>query len=206
MIAQEKKIYGHLKKCGALLEGHFLLSSGLHSPDYVQCALALKAPSKAAALGAELKKRWKGAKPDLILSPALGGLIIGYEVARAFGVDFLFTERDNACAGAVNMRGVHQTVNSAMTLRRGFSLPAGAKVIIVEDVFTTGKSTMEVFETAKKARAEVLGALSMVNRMGDRSFYFPSASLLKMDFTVYSPAGCPLCARNIPLAKPGSRK
>ena len=190
MTAQEKKVYGHLKKCGALLEGHFLLSSGLHSPDYVQCALALKNTAKAASLGAELKKRWKGAKPDLILSPALGGIIIGHEVARAFGVDFLFTERDNA----------------VMALRRGFSLPAGARVIIVEDVFTTGKSTMEVFETAKKARAEVLGALSMVNRMGERSFYFPSASLLKLSLTVHSPADCPLCAKRIPLVKPGSRK
>ena len=170
MTAQEKKLYGRLKKCGALLEGHFLLSSGLHSSDYVQCALALKSPAQAAAIGVELKRRWKGPRPDLILSPALGGLIIGHEVARAFGVDFLFTEREN----------------NAMTLRRGFSLPEGARVLIVEDVFTTGKSTMEVFETAKKARAEVLGALSMVNRMGGRAFYFPSASLLKMDLSASS--------------------
>ncbi|MFA6434862.1 MAG: orotate phosphoribosyltransferase [Elusimicrobiales bacterium] len=190
MTTREKKLYSHFKKCGALLEGHFLLSSGLHSADYVQCALALKAPAKAAALGAELKKRWKGAKPDLILSPALGGLIIGHEVARAFGVDFLFTEREN----------------NAMTLRRGFILPAGARVIIVEDVFTTGKSTMEVFEAAKKARVEVLGALSVVDRMGERSFYFPSESLLKLDLAVHSPAECPLCARKVPLVKPGSRK
>ena len=190
MNARDKIFYGHLKKCGALLEGHFLLSSGLHSPDYVQCALALKGPVKAAAIGVELKKRWKGARPDLIISPAIGGLIIGHEVARAFGVDFLFMERDN----------------TAMTLRRGFSLPAGAKILIVEDVFTTGKSTMEVFETAKKARAEVLGALSMVDRMGARSFYFPSASLLKLELTVHNPADCPLCAKKIPLVKPGSRK
>ncbi|MEI7481232.1 MAG: orotate phosphoribosyltransferase [Elusimicrobiota bacterium] len=191
MNAQDKKFYGHLKKCGALLEGHFLLSSGLHSPDYVQCALALKGPAKAASMGVELKKRWKGAKPDLIISPAIGGLIIGHEVARAFGVDFLFMERDNA----------------SMALRRGFSLSAGARIIIVEDVFTTGKSTMEVFEAAKKARAEVLGALSIVNRMGARSFYFPSASLIKLDLTVYSPADCPLCAKKkSPLIKPGSRK
>jgi len=190
MTVQEKKIHAYLKKCGALLEGHFLLSSGLHSPNYVQCALALKDPARAAALGAELKKRWKGARPDLILSPALGGLIIGHEVARAFGVDFMFTERDN----------------NNMVLRRGFSLPPGAKVIIVEDVFTTGKSTMEVFEAAKKARVEVLGALSMVNRMGERSFYFPSSSLLKLDLNVYGPSDCPLCGKGHPLVKPGSRK
>ena len=190
MTAQEKKIHGYLKKSGALLEGHFLLSSGLHSPNYVQCALALKDTALAASLGAALKKCWKGAKPNLILSPALGGLIIGHEVARAFGVDFMFAERDN----------------NAMILRRGFSLPPGAKVIIVEDVFTTGKSTMEVFEAAKRARAEVLGALSVVNRMGDRSFYFPSASLLKLDLNLYSQADCPLCVKRVPLVKPGSRK
>jgi len=190
MTAQEKKIHAKLKKCGALLEGHFLLSSGLHSPNYVQCALALKDTALAAMLGAELKKRWKGDKPNLILSPALGGLIIGHEVARAFGVDFMFAERDN----------------NNMILRRGFSLPAGAKVIIVEDVFTTGKSTMEVFEAAKRARVEVLGALSIVNRMGERSFYFPSASLLNLDIAIYNPADCPLCAQKKPLVKPGSRK
>jgi orotate phosphoribosyltransferase len=190
MTAKEKKVHTYLKKCGALLEGHFLLSSGLHSPNYAQCALALKNTAKASSLGAELKRCWKGPKPDLILSPALGGLIIGHEVARAFGVDFLFTEREN----------------STMVLRRGFSLPAGTKVLIVEDVFTTGKSTMEVFETAKKARAEVLGALSIVNRMGERTFYFPSASLLKLDFTAYSASDCPICAKGIPVVKPGSRK
>jgi len=190
MTAREKKIYSQLRKSGALMEGHFLLSSGLHSPDYVQCALALKDTAKAAAIGAELKKLWKGPRPDLILSPALGGLIIGHEAARAFGVDFLFTERDN------NM----------MALRRGFSLPAGGKVLIVEDVFTTGKSTMEVFETVKKARAEVLGALSVINRMGGRSFYFPSASLLTLDLTVHNPDDCPLCAKGLPLVKPGSRR
>jgi len=190
MTTKERTVYAYLKKSGALLEGHFLLSSGLHSPNYAQCALALKNTAKASSLGAELKKAWKGPKPDLILSPALGGLIIGHEVARAFGVDFMFTEREN----------------NSVALRRGFSLPAGAKVLIVEDVFTTGKSTMEVFETAKKARAEVLGALSIVNRMGERSFYFPSASLLRLDFTAYSPAECPLCSKLIPLVKPGSRK
>ena len=190
MTAQEKKIHGYLKKSGALLDGHFLLSSGLHSANYVQCALALKDTALAASLGAALKKCWKGDKPNLILSPALGGLIIGHEVARAFGVDFLFAEREN----------------NAMILRRGFSLPPGAKVIIVEDVFTTGKSTMEVFEAAKRSRVEVLGALSMVNRMGERSFYFPSASLLKLDLNLYGPADCPLCAKRVPLVKPGSRK
>lgn len=189
MTAYEKQLHSYLKKCGAFLEGHFLLSSGLHSPNYVQCALALKDPARAAAMGAELKKRWTGPKPDLIISPAMGGLIIGHEAARAFGVDFMFTERDNG----------------AMTLRRGFRLKEGAKTIIVEDVFTTGKSTMEVFETVKQARAEVLGALSIVNRMGGKAFYFPSLSLMKIDLKAYNSADCPLCARGLPLVKPGSR-
>ena len=189
MTAYEKELYTDFKKCGAFLEGHFQLSSGLHSPHYVQCALALKNPARSFAMGAELKKRWKGPKPDLIISPALGGLIIGHETARAFGVDFLFTEREN----------------NAMTLRRGFMLERGSKIIIVEDVFTTGKSTMEVFETVKKARAEVLGALSIVNRMGDKNFYFPSQSLIKLELKAYSSADCPLCAKSMPLIKPGSR-
>ncbi len=189
MTAYEKKLHSYLKKCGAFLEGHYQLSSGLHSRDYVQCALALKDTARAAAIGAELKKRWKGPKPDLIISPALGGLIIGHEAARAFGVDFVFTEREDG----------------AMTLRRGFALKEGTKVVIVEDVFTTGKSTMEVFETVKRARAEVLGALSIVNRMGDKVFYFPSASLMKLDLKAYSSADCPLCDKGLPLLKPGSR-
>ena len=189
MTAYEKELHTYFKKCGAFLDGHFLLSSGLHSPDYVQCALALKNAARAAAMVAELKKRWKGPRPDLIISPALGGLLIGHEAAAAFGVNFLFTEREN----------------NSMALRRGFSLEEGSKIIIVEDVFTTGRSTMEVFETVKKARAEVLGALSIVNRMGGRNFYFPSLSLLKLDLTAYSSAACPLCAKCRPLVKPGSR-
>ena len=187
---EESELKAYISSSGAFLEGHFLLSSGLHSPNYVQCALALKNPAWAEKMGKALAAGWEGHKPDLILSPAMGGLFIGHEVARAFGVDHIFTEREN----------------NIMTLRRGFSLRSGTKLIIVEDVFTTGKSTMEVFEAAKKARAEVLGALSVVNRMGDRSFYFPSASLLELDLNLYSQADCPLCAKKVPLVKPGSRK
>lgn len=189
-MIDEAELKAYLASSGAFLEGHFLLSSGLHSPNYAQCALALKDPAQAQNMGAQLKKLWKGPKPDVIVAPAMGGIIIGHEVARAFGADFMFTERDG----------------DAMTLRRGFHLNPGAKVLIVEDVFTTGKSTMEVFEVVKRHRAEVLGALSIVNRMGDRNFYFPSASLLKLDLTVYSPADCPLCSKGKPAVKPGSRK
>ncbi len=179
----------HFEESGAFLQGHFILSSGLHSSDYVQCALALKNPKKAEELGLMLKKLWKGDKPDLVLSPAMGGLLIGHETAKAFGVDFIFTERQN----------------SKMILRRGFEIKKGIKIIIVEDVFTTGKSTMETYEIIKAYGANVLGALSIINRMGDKKFYFPHKSLLKSDLKIYSPGSCPLCAKGLPLQKPGSR-
>lgn len=186
----EEELRAYFAACGALLQGHFILSSGLHSPDYAQCALALKNPAKAAEMARKLKARWRGQKPDLIISPAMGGLIIGHETARAFGVDFLFTERENG----------------AMTLRRGFNLKKGAKVIIVEDVFTTGKSTRETAEIAAGCGAAVIGAMSVINRMGPgEELEFPSVSLLKLDLTLYKPGNCPLCAQKLPLVKPGSR-
>ncbi|OGR53459.1 MAG: orotate phosphoribosyltransferase [Elusimicrobia bacterium GWA2_62_23] len=188
MTEQELKDY--LASSGAFLEGHFLLSSGLHSPNYVQCALALKNPAWAGRMGDALAKAWQGPKPELILSPAMGGLIIGHEVARAFGVDFVFTEREN----------------NVMTLRRGFLLPQGAKLIIVEDVFTTGKSTLETAEVVKAAGGEVLGAMSVINRMGAKTLPFPSVSLLKLGLTAMPPETCMLCRTGLPVVKPGSRK
>ena len=187
---EETELNTYLPFCGAYLEGHFLLSSGLHSPNYVQCALALKNPAWAGKMGAALAAGWKWSKPDLILSPAMGGLIIGHEVARAFGVDFIFTEREN----------------NIMTLRRGFSLPRGAKLIIVEDVFTTGKSTLETAAVAAACGAETLGAMSVINRMGAKALPFPSVSVLRLELTVYQPENCPLCRAGAPLVKPGSRK
>ena len=190
MRSFEQDLRMYFGACGALLEGHFILSSGLHSPHYAQCALALKNPAKAAEMAMELKARWRGQKPDLILSPAMGGLIIGHETARAFGVDFLFTERENG----------------AMTLRRGFGLKKGSKTIIVEDVFTTGKSTRETAAVAVNCGALVLGAMSVIDRMGSaEKLEFPSVSLIKMDLTLYKPETCPLCAQKLPLVKPGSR-
>lgn len=180
----------YLASCGAFLEGHFLLSSGLHSPNYVQCAQALKNPVWAGRMGSALAAGWPGPKPDLVLSPAMGGLMIGHEVARAFGVDFIFSERENG----------------EMTLRRGFCLPRGARLVIVEDVFTTGKSTLETAALAAASGAETLGALSVINRMGEKKLPFPSFSLLALGLTVYPPGQCPLCASGAPLVKPGSRK
>ncbi|MCM2266661.1 MAG: orotate phosphoribosyltransferase [Elusimicrobiales bacterium] len=186
----EEELKAYLAASGAFLEGHFLLSSGLHSPNYVQCAQALKNPEWAGRMGAALAAGWKGPKPDLILSPAMGGLIIGHEVARAFGVDFIFTERED----------------NVMTLRRGFSLAKGARLIIVEDVFTTGKSTLETAAVVRAAGAEVLGAMSVIDRMGGKPLPFPSLSLLKLDLTALPPASCLLCRTGLPVVKPGSRK
>ena len=186
----EAELKAYLSSSGAFLDGHFLLSSGLHSPDYVQCALALKNPAWAGRMGAALAAGWKGPRPDLVLSPAMGGLIIGHEAARAFGVDFIFTEREN----------------NVMTLRRGFTLARGAKVIIVEDVFTTGKSTLETAAVVAAHGAETVGAMSVINRMGDRTLPFPSLSLLKLNLTALPEAECPLCRAGRPVVKPGSRK
>ncbi len=189
-MIEEAELRDYLAASGAFLEGHFLLSSGLHSPNYVQCAQALKNPAWAGKMGSALVEGWHGRKPDLVLSPAMGGLIIGHEVARAFGVDFIFTEREN------NM----------MTLRRGFSLPKGAKLIIVEDVFTTGKSTLETAAVAAAAGAETVGAMSVINRMGEKTLPFPALSLLRLSLTAHQPEKCPLCAAGLPVVKPGSRK
>ena len=186
----EAELKAYLSASGAFLDGHFLLSSGLHSPDYVQCALALKNPAWAGRMGAALAAGWKGPKPDIVLSPAMGGLIIGYEAARAFGVDFIFTEREN----------------NVMTLRRGFTLAKGANVIIVEDVFTTGKSTLETAAVAAAQGGEVIGAMSVVNRMGGKNLPFASLSLLKLSLITLPEADCPLCRAGSPVEKPGSRK
>jgi len=189
-MTAESDLRAYLSSSGAFLDGHFLLSSGLHSPNYVQCAQALKNPAWAGRMGAALAAGWAGPKPDLVLSPAMGGLIIGHEVARAFGVDFIFSEREN----------------NVMTLRRGFALPKGARVAIVEDVFTTGKSTLETAALAAAAGAETIGALSVIDRMGEKKLPFPSFSLLRLSLTAYEPSACPLCAAGAPLVKPGSRK
>lgn len=186
----EAELKSYLSSSGAFLDGHFLLSSGLHSPNYVQCALALKDPAWAGRMGAALVSAWKGPKPDVVLSPAMGGLIIGHEVARAFGTDFLFTEREN----------------NVMTLRRGFALKPGQKLIIVEDVFTTGKSTLETAAVAGERGAVVIGAMSVINRMGAKPLPFPSESLLKLDLTALPAGECPLCRAGSPVVKPGSRK
>lgn len=176
-------------KSGALLQGHFQLSSGLHSEEYLQCALVLAQPELAAKLGEALAGLLR-AKPDLILSPAMGGLIIGHEVARALGVRAYFTERENGI----------------MTLRRGFALKPREKVVIVEDVITTGKSTGEVLQVVRTLGAEAAGVLSIVDRsITPPEFGVPFQSLVKMKIETFSPEACPSCRAGKPLMKPGSR-
>jgi orotate phosphoribosyltransferase len=175
---------------GALLKGHFLLSSGLHSDKYLQCALLLSHPADAEALGRALAERCP-VKPDLVVSPAMGGLIIGQEVARALGVRHYFAER----------------VDGAMTLRRGFSLRPDEAVLVVEDVVTTGKSTKEVFAMVRAAGARVAGACSIVDRSEGRAdLGAPYAALWTVSVPTWTQDACPLCQAGTPAVKPGSRK
>jgi len=174
---------------GALLKGHFLLSSGLHSDRYLQCALVLAQPNAAEQLGKALAATVT-VKPDLILSPAMGGLMIGHEVARALGVRHYFTER----------------VDGTVLLRRGFTLKPGEKVIVVEDVVTTGKSTKEVFEVIRASGANVMGALSIIDRTdGALDLKAPYSALWKVAIPAWTPEACPPCRAGVPVIKPGSR-
>jgi orotate phosphoribosyltransferase len=178
------------RKSGALLEGHFRLTSGLHSGRYLQSALVLQFPELAEALGKAVAERTAHLQPTAVLSPALGGLIIGHEVARALGVRALFAER----------------VDGQLTLRRGFSLSPDDRVLIVEDVITTGKSTRETSDVATAAGASVLGAGSIIDRGNDPGrLNLPLYSLVRLEVPAHEPEACPLCARNIPVVKPGSR-
>lgn len=179
---------------GALLDGHFRLTSGLHSSNYLQCALVLQHPAEAEALGRALgeaiRERIGAVAPTAVLSPALGGLIIGHEVARALGVRAIFAER----------------AEGVLTLRRGFDLDAGDRVVIVEDVVTTGGSTRETMDVARAKGATVLAAGAVINRSGLPSpVDVPFAALAAITPPTYKPDACPLCARGVPVTKPGSR-
>lgn len=176
----------------ALLKGHFLLSSGLHSEYYMQSALVLKNPKNAEMLAKMLKEKIVLLINDfdLVVSPSMGGVIIGHEVAKNLGVNFLFSER----------------VDGIMTLRRGFKIEKDSKVIIVEDVFTTGKSTKEVMELVSKYNAKTVLCASIVDRSnGKIDFKVPQVSLLSLHIKTYNAEDCPMCKEHIPLEKPGTR-
>jgi len=178
------------RRVGALLEGHFRLTSGLHSPGYLQCALVLQHPREAEACGAAIADRVRGLGAQVVLSPALGGIVIGQEVARALGVRAIFAERQDG----------------ALTLRRGFSLAPGEKVLVVEDVVTTGGSTRETIEVARAAGATVVGAASIIDRSGgQQAIDVPYHALATVSLPTYQPDACPLCAAGTPAVKPGSR-
>jgi orotate phosphoribosyltransferase len=177
----------------AILEGHFLLSSGLHSPRYLQCARVLMDPVLATRLGADLGRRLgpalAGKAVTAVVSPALGGVVIGQEVARALGVSALFTERE---AGR-------------MTLRRGFRLGPGDVVVVVEDAITTGGSTREVIDVVMERGGTVAAAATLVDRSGGVSLPVPLHSLMQLEVPTYAAADCPLCAQGGTAVKPGSR-
>jgi orotate phosphoribosyltransferase len=182
-----------LEACGALRHGHFLLSSGLHSPAYVQCALFLEQPARARQAGEAIARRLRdlGVGIDSVLSPALGGVVIGHEVASALGVPFRFAEREG----------------TAMALRRGFALRGGERVAVVEDVVTTGRSTRETADLARGQGAEVVAIGSIIDRSGGRhGFEMPFAALLALDLPTWTADECPLCRDGaLPPVKPGSR-
>ena len=175
---------------GALLEGHFILSSGLHSPKYLQCALALQFPGDAAKYGREIAEHFLDTGIDTVASPAIGGLVIGYATAAAMNVRFIWTERQNG----------------EMKLRRGFSLKEGERILVVEDVITTGGSTRECIAALTANGGNVVAAASIIDRSnGAADVGVPRISLLSLDVPSYAPDVCPMCETGIEAVKPGSR-
>jgi len=177
------------REAGAYLNGHFRLTSGLHSSEYLQSALVLQHPVFAERLGRSLAESMP--KGQVVASPALGGLIIGHEVARAMGARFVFTERDPA---------------GKMVLRRGFSLDPQETVVVVEDVVTTGGSTREVIELVQASGVQVLGVGSIIDRSGGKvDLGVPRVALATLNAVAWTPEECPLCKQGLPVVKPGSR-
>lgn len=179
------------KDSGAFLEGHFRLSSGLHSPGYLQCALVLQHPRPAETLGAGIAEGTRGWQPTVVLSPALGGIVIGQEVGRALGVRAIFAER----------------TDGTLALRRGFTLAPEDRVLVVEDVLTTGGSTRETIDVATAAGATVVGAAAIMDRSGgSHGLGVPFFALCPMQLPTYTAEACPMCASGSPVTKPGSRR
>jgi len=179
------------KDKGALLEGHFQLSSGLHSTVYLQCALVLQFPEIAERFGKAIAQSFAGQNIQLVASPAIGGIIIGHEVARALGARFVWTERENG----------------VMTLRRGFSVSPDERVLVVEDVITTGGSTRETIDALKAAGAKVVGAASIIDRSsGDADVGVPRITLASLRVASVDPDNCNACREGAPVTKPGSKK
>jgi orotate phosphoribosyltransferase len=186
----DAQVLDRFRQVGALLEGHFRLTSGLHSSGYLQCALVLQHPDLAEALGAAIAERVRGLGAQAVLSPALGGIVIGQEVGRALGIRAIFAERQDG----------------TLMLRRGFTLAPGEKVLVVEDVVTTGGSTRETIDVARAAGAQVVGAASIIDRSGGaQKLDVPYHALATVSLPTYEPEKCPLCLAGQPVVKPGSR-
>lgn len=186
----QESVLGLFRQSGALLEGHFKLSSGLHSERYLQSALVLQHPEFAEALGRALAEKTQHLQATVVLSPALGGIVIGQEVGRALGIRAIFAERQNG----------------TLQLRRGFSLDGSDRVLLVEDVITTGGSTRETAAVAESFGALVTGAAAIVDRGSDPArLHLPMQTLVRLDVPTYAPEACPLCARGVAVVKPGSR-
>jgi orotate phosphoribosyltransferase len=186
-----EQILNQFRESEALLEGHFILSSGLHSSQYLQCALALQYPMDAAKFGRAIAERLAAEQFDTVASPAIGGLVIGYETARALNTRFIWTERENG----------------VMTLRRGFSVKSGERILVVEDVITTGGSTRECIAALESRGAKVAAAASIIDRSGGAADVGVSRiALATLEVPSYTPEDCPMCHRGVEAIKPGSRQ
>ncbi|MFO0985287.1 MAG: orotate phosphoribosyltransferase [Planctomycetota bacterium] len=186
---QNHEIEALLRESGAFLDGHFQLSSGNHSDRYVQCAQLLQHPVRAGLIGAALGRLFEQEQVDVVIGPALGGVLVAHEVARYLGTRALFAERQGA----------------ELVLRRGFALHPGERVLVVEDVVTSGGSALEVVRIVKQSGAEVAGVGAIIDRGGGASLPQPFRALLQVPFAHFAPDQCPLCQKGIPVVKPGSR-
>jgi orotate phosphoribosyltransferase len=190
-MMQSNEVLETFKQTGALLEGHFLLSSGLHSAIYLQCAIALQSPAVTSEFGRAIADQFRDHAIETVASPAIGGLIIGYEVARQLAVRFIWTERENGL----------------MTLRRGFTVREGERILVVEDVITTGGSTRDTISALSTAGAKVVAAASIIDRSGGAADVgVPRFSLATLNVAVVSSEDCEACGRGEAAVKPGSRK
>jgi orotate phosphoribosyltransferase len=191
MILPKEDILQIFRETDALLDGHFLLTSGLHSPHYFQCAKVLQYPKYLHLFAGEIVKYFEQYEIELVISPAIGGIVVGTEVGRMLEARTIFAERENG----------------VMSLRRGFGIKKGERVLVVEDVVTTGGSVKEIIQLVEKAEAVLAGVGYIVDRSnGKTTFDARTFSILQMDVVTYTPESCPLCKEGTPAVKPGSRK
>jgi orotate phosphoribosyltransferase len=185
----QEEIYSLFRDTGALLEGHFVLSSGLHSPRYIQCAKILQHPKHAERLCREIADRFRDRMVEVVIAPALGGIVVGQEVGRQLGARTIFAEREQG----------------TLVLRRGFEIRPGERVLVCEDVITTGGSVEEVLEIVRSAGGILLGVGAIVDRSGGRATFEDFYPIATLDVKTYTPENCPLCSAGLAVQRPGSR-